>query len=326
MTRILSYNILVGGKNRLDKIEQMIRQADPDVVGLVEATNQEVVKELAGRLGMDYRVNALPDNPWQPELALLSRLPIVSSTIHPHPAMRAHALLEVCLEEANGEKLTVFVTHLTADFFRGRGGDAPRRKEVQAILDSMRANHSPHVLIGDFNALAPTDTLKASNLLRYLVELEKRLKKSSPAARKGHPTLNYVLPPRLRFLRPVLRLVAQNRFLSVLFDGVGSLYAPRGSIALLRAAGYVDCFRYINPRAWGFTCPAAAPAGRIDYLFANPALATRLSACKVINGGAEIEAPQASDHLPVMAEFGTAVTMPWHVRREIPVEAGVEYA
>ena len=38
MTRVLSYNILLGGTPRIDALDKMIRSSQPDVVGLVEAT------------------------------------------------------------------------------------------------------------------------------------------------------------------------------------------------------------------------------------------------------------------------------------------------
>lgn len=306
MTRLFSYNILMGGAGRVEDIECMIRLANPDVVGLVEAINPEVVETLAGRLGMDYRTNAAPDGVWQASSALLSRLPIVRSAVHARPNVLSRPLLEVGLEEVHGEKLTVFVAHLTAHFANGRGGDVPRCNEVREILRVMRANHGPHVIMGDFNALAPGDTWKASRLLRYLVNLDKRYKRSSQH-HVGLPSLDYVIPPPLRIFNPLLRLIPQNQLLCKLFDEAGSLYAPRGSIGLFQASGYVDCFRYVNPRAWGFTCPAASPAGRIDYLFANPLLATRLASCKVVSGGQGVDASEASDHLPVMADFGVGV-------------------
>lgn len=308
MTRVLSYNILFGGSERINQIEQMIRAADPDIVGLMEALNPEVVQELARRLGMQYCTNASPDGSWRTSIALLSRLPILQSTVHAYPGVITRPLLEVTLQEAHGEKLTVFVTHLIASFSHGRGNDMVRRKEMRAILRIMRANHGPHMLIGDFNALAPGDKLKASILLRYLIKMDQHWhKEPHDAKRKGNPSLNGVVPPSLHFLFPLLHLIPHSRLLSALFDEAGSLYAPRGTIHLVHKAGYVDCFRYINPRAWGFTCPAKAPAGRIDYLFANPLLATRLSACKVVNGNEYIRGGEASDHLPVMAEFGTGI-------------------
>lgn len=306
MTRILSYNILVGGTRRIDFIEQMIRSVDPDVVGLVEAINPEVVKELARRLGMDYRTNASPNGSWRTSIALLSRLPITRSAVHTGDGVLNRPLLEVGLEEESGERLAVFVNHLTASFAVGRGGDGLRRKEVRAILNVLRANREPHVLMGDFNALAPGDRFKASRLLSYLIEVDRRWKKRTPE-HFGHPSLDGVVPPQLRFFNPLLRLIPRSRVLSALFDEAGSLYAPRTSIGLFMEAGYVDCFRYQNPRAWGFTCPAANPAGRIDYLFANPLLATRLRACRVVEGNGNVSGKDASDHLPIMADFGAGI-------------------
>jgi endonuclease/exonuclease/phosphatase family metal-dependent hydrolase len=310
MTRILSYNILVGGTRRIDFIEQMIRMAEPDVVGLVEAHDLRVVQELARRLGMEYRTNASPDGSWRTSLALLSRLPIISSAIHSADKAISRPLLEVGLEDESGERLTVFVNHLVAEFSKGRGGDGLRQKEVQAILEVLCAHHEPHILMGDFNALAPGDQLKVSRLLAYLVEVDQRYKKMGRGhelVHNGNPSLDYVIPPPLRFLRSLLKLIPRSRALSALCNEAGALYVPRTSIGLLKAAGYVDCFRYQNPRAWGFTCPAANPAGRIDYFFANPLLATRLQACKVVEGNDEVSARDASDHLPIVAEFGVSV-------------------
>ncbi|HEX7733245.1 MAG TPA: endonuclease/exonuclease/phosphatase family protein [Ktedonobacteraceae bacterium] len=310
MTRIFSYNILVGGARRIDFIERMIRSANPDVVGLVEAMDVGVVQELARRLGMEYRTNASSDGYWKTSLALLSRLPITSRAVHTGQGAISRPLLEVGLKDENGEPLTVFVNHLVAEFSRGRGGDSLRRKEVQAILDVLHAHHEPHVLLGDFNALAPGDQLRVSRLLSYLVAVDQRYKKMGRAhelVHNGTPSLDYVIPPALRFLRPLLQVIPRSRVLSALCNEAGSLYVPRASIGLLLDAGYVDCFRYKNPRAWGFTCPAANPAGRIDYLFANSLLATRLSACKVVEGNDEVRGKDASDHLPVVADFAPGI-------------------
>ncbi|TME59276.1 MAG: endonuclease/exonuclease/phosphatase family protein, partial [Chloroflexi bacterium] len=73
MTRILSYNILVGATRRVDPLTRMIQAAQPDVVGLVEATNPRVIEELARRLDMQHvmSANARHLQDWQ--VALLSR-------------------------------------------------------------------------------------------------------------------------------------------------------------------------------------------------------------------------------------------------------------
>ena len=305
MTRVLTYNILIGGTRRIDQIEQMIRAARPDVVGLVEATNPRVVEELAARLGMDYRLSghAVHPNEWQ--VALLSRLPITHVQVYRRPGLLLKLLMEVGVQEEDGRPLTFFLTHLAASFSSSlRGGDSTRREEAHEILRLMRAKRgTPHLLMGDFNSLAPGDTLKASRLLRYLVQIDE-LRRANPHESVGHPHLDFVVPPPLRFLEPVLRVVARSASLSALFDRAGSLYVARGTIRLLRKAGYVDCFRRMNGHAEGFTCPAQAPAGRIDYIFASPELAPRLLSCCVESQAGDVRGEQASDHLPVVAEFG----------------------
>ena len=47
MLRILSYNILYGGRGRVPQLTKMMKAVQPDVVGLVEAADTRVVEELA---------------------------------------------------------------------------------------------------------------------------------------------------------------------------------------------------------------------------------------------------------------------------------------
>ncbi len=157
--------------------------------------------------------------------------------------------------------------------------------------------------MGDFNAIAPGDRLKASALLRYLVAMDLQYRRN-PHVDDGHPNLDSVVPKPLRFLYPILQTIPYSNVLCALLDRTGSFYAPRGCISMLRKAGYIDCFRLKNPNDPGFTCPAAALAGRIDYIFASPELAERLSACCVVTEGNGLRGDEASDHLPIVAEFG----------------------
>ncbi len=307
MTRVLSYNILSGGKRRVDQLTKIISSAQPDIIGLVEASSLRAIEDLADRLGMQYRISGslTQERDWQ--TALLSHLPIVESHTHFRPGILTRPVLEVCIEEEDGRKLTVIVTHLAAAFYKGRGGDSIRRREVQEILRIMASKRgTPRLLMGDFNAIAPGDRLQASVLVRYLVAMDLRYRQN-PHAAFGHPYLDIVVPWPLRFLNPLLRAIPRSRALCALFDQAGSIYAPHGSIAMIRKAGYIDCFRHTNPRDPGFTCPAAAPAGRIDYIFASPELAGRLSSCYVITEGNGLRGDEASDHLPVVAEFGEGI-------------------
>jgi endonuclease/exonuclease/phosphatase family metal-dependent hydrolase len=253
---------------------------------------------------MHYRMSGTYTQGYDWQTALLSRLPIVETRVYKRSDRLTHPLFEACIEEEDGRKLTVFITHLAAAFSRGRGGDHIRRREVQEILRIMAPNRgTPHLLMGDFNAIAPGDPLKASMLMRYLLATDLRRRQNLHTT-FGYPHMNFVVPGPLRFLNPLLRVIPSNNVLSALFDRAASLYAPRGSISMLLKAGYIDCFRCANPKDLGFTCPAASLAGRIDYIFASPELAERLTTCFVVTGGNGLRGDEASDHLPVFAEFG----------------------
>ena len=308
MLRILSYNILYGGKGRVNQLIKMIQSAQPDVLGLIEAADARVIEELAERLGMHYCANPAGEYPRGMGLAVLSRLPILYSELHARPGILREPLLEVGVEEAGGTQFTVFVTHLWAAFNQGWAGNHIQQREVKEILRITATKQgTPHLLMGDFNALAPGDAFKGSQLLRHTVNLEAEHKQYG-IAMQGQPDLNYVVPPGLRIFNPLLRVIPRSRLLCALFDVAASWYAPRGSIGLLLKAGYLDCFRRMNPGAWGFTCPAGAPAGRIDFIFASPELAARLTGSNVITTGEGLPGEQASDHFPVCAEFREATT------------------
>ncbi len=297
----------MGGNRRINQLTKIISSVQPDIVGLVEANNPETVEELAQRLGMNYRISESYTHYCRGQIALLSRLPILETQAHYLSNKYVKSLLEVCIEEEDGHKLTVFVTHLTAAFHRYRGGDFKRRREVQDILRIMAAKKgTPHLLMGDFNAIAPGDKLQASALLRYLLIVDQQYRRH-PDVDLGHPNLDSVVPKPLRFLYPFLETIAHSKMLSALLDTTGSLYTSHGSINLLCKAGYIDSFRMKNPNDPGFTCPAGSLAGRIDYIFASPELAERLSACCTVAEGNGSRGEEASDHLPVFAEFGVRV-------------------
>ncbi|HLI08602.1 MAG TPA: endonuclease/exonuclease/phosphatase family protein [Ktedonobacteraceae bacterium] len=333
MTRILSYNILAGGYSlraggarRTEQITAMIQSTQPDIVGVVEAIhprmtqNPLVIEEIAEKLDMQLVTANSPRHRHDYQTALLTRLPIVNTEIHTRPNI-TKPLLEVCVEEANGQHLTVFVTHLAAAFYKGWAGNHIRKQEVREILRIMVAKQgTAHLLMGDFNSIAPGDRLQASALLGYIVKLD-QTRQAYVHDGDGNPYLDFVVPPRLRILNPLLRQIPRSKVLSTLFDAAATFYAPHGSIRLLLEAGYQDCFRLMNPGAQAFTCPAAAPAGRIDYIFASPELACRLSNCTVITGAEGVRGDEASDHLPVFAEFGMGVSSNKVYEDERPVEA-----
>ncbi len=303
MIRVMSYNILSGGPGREEPLLAMIQSRRPDIVGLIEATDDTLVERLAKRLGMEERLSGRTKDREGQQGALLSRLPIRSTTLHITPILSKQPLLEVCMDGPDGQPLTVFVAHLTASFSQGWRADRKRRREVQELLRKMAQRRgTPHLLIGDFNSVAPGEHVQGSKLLSFVLNLCHYPQLYAPNPR-GLPDLNYIVPRPLRFLKPMLRLAAKNRMLSLLLDRLDRLYAPRGGYDLLIKAGYVDCFRTLHPEEPGYTWPSPMPAGRIDFIFASPELARRLVSCEVIGEGKGLPATQASDHLPVVACF-----------------------
>lgn len=80
----------------------------------------------------------------------------------------------------------------------------------------------------------------------------------------------------------------------------------RRALLRLLSAGYIDCYRALHPTEAGYTYKLPTPGLRLDYAFAAPTLARRLSACDIITGG---EAETASDHYPIWAEFLSEVAL-----------------
>ena len=304
MTRILAYNILVGGTNRVDQLTALIGSTHPDIVGLAEATNPQVVEEIAQRLGMQFRLSGQGKNRYDWQLAVLSRLPIIHTQVHTRPDIfNRQYLLEVCVEEPGGRQLTVFVIHQISNFHRGLESMRKRRREVQEILRIM-APHTgtPHLLMGDFNSVAPGDTFKGGKLLRYFLSRRRQLFPQKPAqfakTRDRRPPAIFRHPLFLK----TLRMVAHSKILSPLLD-IATIISGQGGIDLLLKAGYIDCFRHIHPHESGFTFHSSAPSGRIDFIFASPELAQYLLTCGVITEGNGVYGSESSDHLPVFAEF-----------------------
>jgi exodeoxyribonuclease III len=79
-------------------------------------------------------------------------------------------------------------------------------------------------------------------------------------------------------------------------------YIARWALGRLLDTGYVDCFRKLHPEEDGFTLPSVHPQVRLDYVFADPSLKDALRECRVVRSPKAVTT--ASDHLPVLAEFG----------------------
>ena len=156
--RLMSYNIRYGGRGREAALAAVIRQADPDIVVLQEATDRSVVARLAELTG-------LPNWDSKPSYStgFLTRRKVVHHDWH-LPRWTRHPFLELVLSEPD---LRVFGLHLSAWF--SNWSERRRRFEIRALLHSIREHQrGVHVIAGDFNALAPGEVLDAQRMPQWI--------------------------------------------------------------------------------------------------------------------------------------------------------------
>ena len=146
--KVLSYNILEGGKRGLQEIAGIIRDQNPDVVAIQEANSRVRTMLLARELGMQLvfgRANTRSHVAW------LSRLPVQRHTNHRLPLL-SKTLLEIEVRW-DGAPLRLFATHLA-----GGSDKVHPAEEMPAVLDVLRSLTSqPHLLVGDLNSIRPGD-------------------------------------------------------------------------------------------------------------------------------------------------------------------------
>jgi exodeoxyribonuclease-3 len=167
--KLLSYNIRYGGQGRERSIAAVIREAEPDLVVFQEATRPRVIERLATETGMIVWA-ARPGN----SLGFMSRVEISHYEWHRPPGAR-HPFLEIV---PAGSEFRVFGLHLSA--MHSSWTERRRIREIRALLEGIERHQDGfHVLVGDFNTLAPGELLEAGRLparLRPLVWLTGAIK------------------------------------------------------------------------------------------------------------------------------------------------------
>lgn len=143
--RLLSYNIRFGGRERKRQIAEVICAAAPDIVIFQEASQPSVIEFLSRECEMPH---------WgaraKHSTGYISRMEIAQHQWH-HPKGSRHAYLEI---QPVGLKIKIFGLHLRARF--SKWSERRRHKEIQALLQNIRQHqHGFHLLVGDFNTLAP---------------------------------------------------------------------------------------------------------------------------------------------------------------------------
>jgi len=321
--RVATYNILAGGGERWGEIETMVAALNPDVIALQEIEDPQPMRSMGERLGYQVIFGEAPRFRHQ---GLLSRLPIASWVNHQDALAWPRNSIEVELDLGSASvipRLRLHTVHLTAAFQRRGRAEPDRVRELTAIRRQAESGRGvPHLVIGDFNSLAPGDAIRATDFLGQLSEWRKsgvleevgalqsvpagvkamrwwrgadsEAAEISEVARSGIPRLPWLV-------HPLIELVPRGETTDAL---VGALM-PRAAVRSMLDSGYVDCLRQIHPRKDSFTCPTYQPAVRIDYVFATADMAERLVNCFVAaqSGNLGEVAKLASDHFPVVADF-----------------------
>jgi endonuclease/exonuclease/phosphatase family metal-dependent hydrolase len=152
--RVMSYNIRYGGVGHETQLIETIEAANADVVLLQEAIRPDVVARLAQ--GAKYPV--FGSRPGQ-STAFMSRVGVAIHAWH-KPLGARHAFLELAID---GADVRLFALHLSAWF--SNWTERRRVFEIRSLLRGIRQHqHGFHVIVGDFNALAPGERLQLGRM------------------------------------------------------------------------------------------------------------------------------------------------------------------
>jgi len=156
--KLLSYNIRFGGRGRESLISEVIKAAAPDMVVFQEATDTRVIRKVAEETGL----NAWAARPAH-SIAFISRVPVAYHEWH-YPQGARHSFLEIVLE---GSEARIFGLHLKARF--SKWSERRRAFEIRSLLRGISRHQGGfHVLVGDFNTLAPGELLDVRNMPRWI--------------------------------------------------------------------------------------------------------------------------------------------------------------
>ena len=156
--KLMSYNIRFGGRGRESRLAEVIRAVAPDVVVFQEATDPRVIESLAEATEMRRWAARRAHS-----IGYISRVPVAHHEWH-YPAGARHSFLEIVLEDSAAR---IFGLHLSARF--SKWSERRRAREIQSLLKGIeRHQEGFHVLVGDFNTLAPGELLDVRRMPAWI--------------------------------------------------------------------------------------------------------------------------------------------------------------
>ena len=156
--RLLSYNIRFGGVRREAQLASAITAVNPDLVVFQEAIDPGVIEGLSRATGLPFWA-ARKDH----SIGYISRKEIAYHEWH-YPAGAKHSFLEIVPAESESR---IFGLHLSARF--SKWDEQRRTREIRSLLKGIeRHQHGFHMLVGDFNTLAPGELLELHRLPAWI--------------------------------------------------------------------------------------------------------------------------------------------------------------
>lgn len=162
--KVMTYNIWNGGEGREQSILEVIQSVQPDIVVLQEVYNSTFLQNLGMALNMHAYFG---EGNRKRRVALLCRLPIRSVNSQ-HPASTIwNNVIEAEIECFPGSILKLFGIHAKANL--GILWEWKRWQEAKYILGQANQHtDKPCLIAGDFNAIAPNDTVVTSRMPKWL--------------------------------------------------------------------------------------------------------------------------------------------------------------
>jgi exodeoxyribonuclease-3 len=242
--KLLTYNILSGGKQRLISILRLINLEKPDFLAIQEASefdknNSKLLKRFAKDLGFPY-FNLSPSAKYDYHTASFSKYPFIKAT--KLPLIQNSAL--ITLSETPIGNLTVCNAHLCP------GKESERLQEIKKILPYLQLN-SNVILVGDMNSLSPHDKYPKNIINKFnQINLEK-------------------------FTR-------NNKLITDAISTIESSGLIDVAVHLKKNQIHTVPTRVNLPEL--FSIPLDQPQLRLDYIFVSKPLIGRISNYKVIRG------------------------------------------
>ena len=158
IVKLLSYNIRFGGRRRERELAEVIRSVAPDLVVFQEAVDPDVISRLAVDTDLPFWAARREHS-----IGYISRLETSHHEWH-YPAGAKHSFLEIVLK---GSEARIFGLHLKSMF--SKWSERQRVREIRALLKSIeRHQQGFHVLVGDFNTLAPGEVLDVRRMPAWI--------------------------------------------------------------------------------------------------------------------------------------------------------------